>query len=212
VKLVDRAVCVDGQAAVHERWSFPGMKIVPTPLEGAYLVEPERFGDDRGHFARLFCARTFEEHGLSARFVQANESLNRKAGTLRGMHYQLPPHAETKLVRCVRGALHDIILDLRPESPTFGQSFGADLTPENGRAMYVPRGFAHGFATLVDDTVAVYFVDEYYNPEHERGVRWNDPKFQLQWPIKQPTVISDKDANQRDWDPEWHLSGRAPRG
>lgn len=180
------------------------MKIVATPLEGAFLIEPQRFADSRGHFARQFCARTFAERGLSSAFVQVNESLNRRQGTLRGMHYQLPPRAETKLVRCVRGAMYDLILDLRPDSPTFGRSFGAELTPENGLAMYVPKGFAHGFATLVDDTVAVYFVDEYYSPEHERGVRWNDPHFGLKWPIDEPAVISDKDRDQRDWDPRWH--------
>jgi dTDP-4-dehydrorhamnose 3,5-epimerase len=121
------------------------------------------------------------------------------------MHYQLAPRAETKLVRCIRGALYDLILDLRQGSPTFGQSFGAELSAENRRMMYVPKGLAHGLLTLAEDTEAFYFVDEFYAPECERGVRWNDPQFGLSWPIA-PVVLSDKDANQRDFDPGWHLS------
>jgi dTDP-4-dehydrorhamnose 3,5-epimerase len=121
------------------------------------------------------------------------------------MHYQLPPKAETKLVRCIRGALYDVALDLRPNSPTFGKSFGAELTAENRRMMYVPKGFAHGFLTLAPDTEALYLVDEFYSPEHERGVRWNDPKFNISWPAE-PVVLSDKDRNQRSFDPAWHLA------
>ena len=131
-------------------------------------------------------------------------SLSVEKGTLRGMHYQLAPRAETKLVRCVRGALYDVILDLRRGSPTFGRSFGAELTAVNRRMMYVPKGFAHGFITLAGDTEALYCVDEFYAPEHERGIRWNDPKFDIQWPIE-PIVISDKDRQHRDFDPAWHL-------
>ena len=120
------------------------------------------------------------------------------------MHYQLAPRAETKLVRCIRGALHDVILDLRPGSPTFGRSFGAELSAEDRRMMYVPKGFAHGFVTLADDTEAFYFVDEFYAPEQERGVRWDDPEFGIEWPID-PVVISDKDRGHRGFDPSWHL-------
>jgi len=120
------------------------------------------------------------------------------------MHYQLAPRAETKVVRCIRGALYDMILDLRRDSPTFARSFGAELSAQNRRMMYVPKGFAHGFLTLMDDTEAIYFVDEFYSPEHERGIRYNDPKFKLQWPDA-PTVISDKDKSQPDFDPAWHL-------
>ena len=133
-----------------------------------------------------------------------NNSLSAQKGTLRGMHYQLPPRAETKLVRCIRGALYDVILDLRRDSVTFGQSFGAELTAENRRMMYVPKGFAHGFLTLEHNTETFYFVDEFYSPEYERGIRYNDPKFNLQWPAA-PVVISDKDKNQRDFNPAWHL-------
>jgi dTDP-4-dehydrorhamnose 3,5-epimerase len=181
------------------------MIFTETPLPGAYVIDLEKRGDDRGFFARAFCEKEFAAHELVTRFVQVNNSLSAQKGTLRGMHYQLAPRAETKLVRCIRGSLYDLILDLRKDSPTFGKSFGAELSAENRRMMYVPKGFAHGFITLADDTEAFYFVDEFYAPEVERGVRWNDPKFGLEWPIP-PSVLSDKDANQRDFDPAWHLT------
>ncbi len=180
------------------------MIFTETPIKGAYLVDLERRGDDRGFFARFFCEREFGAQGLATRFVQINNSLTAQRGTLRGMHYQLAPKAETKVVRCVRGSLHDVVLDLRPGSPTFGKSFGAELSAENRRMMYVPKGCAHGFVTLTDDAEAVYLVDEFYSPEHERGVRWNDPRFSIPWPIE-PQVLSDKDRNARDFDPAWHL-------
>jgi dTDP-4-dehydrorhamnose 3,5-epimerase len=180
------------------------MIFTETPIKGAYLVDLERRGDDRGFFARFFCEREFGAQGLATRFVQINNSLTAQRGTLRGMHYQLAPKAETKVVRCVRGSLHDVVLDLRPGSPTFGRSFGAELSAENRRMMYVPKGCAHGFVTLTDDAEAVYLVDEFYSPEHERGVRWNDPRFSIPWPIE-PRVLSDKDRNARDFDPAWHL-------
>ena len=175
-----------------------------TPLPGAYVIDLEKRGDDRGFFARAFCENEFSTHNLVRHFVQANNSLSAQKGTLRGMHYQLAPKAETKMVRCIRGALYDVILDLRPGSSTFGQSFGAELSAENRRMMYVPKGFAHGFITLSNDAEALYFVDEFYAPEQERGVRWNDPKFNIQWPAE-PVVLSDKDRNWRDFDPSWHL-------
>ena len=181
------------------------MIFTETPLAGAYLIDVEKRGDERGFFARTFCEQEFATHGLATRIVQANNSLSARKGTLRGMHYQLAPKAETKLVRCIRGALHDVILDLRPDSATFGQSFGADLTPENRRMMYVPKGFAHGFITLAEDTETLYFVDEFYAPQCERGVRWNDPRFAIKWPAE-PVVISDKDRGVRDFDPAWHLT------
>jgi dTDP-4-dehydrorhamnose 3,5-epimerase len=181
------------------------MIFTTTPIPGAYLIDIEQRGDDRGFFARTFCVDEFSAHGLVSQFVQVNNSLSVHQGTLRGMHYQLAPKAETKLIRCIRGALYDAILDLRRGSPTFGQSFGTELTAENRRMMYVPKGLAHGFLTLTDDTEAFYFVDEFYNPGCERGIRWNDPHFNLMWPSV-PVVLSDKDANQRDFDPAWHLS------
>jgi dTDP-4-dehydrorhamnose 3,5-epimerase len=180
------------------------MIFTETPIPGAFLIDLEKRGDERGFFARAFCEREFAAHHLVSHFVQANNSLSAQKGTLRGMHYQLPPKAETKLVRCIKGALYDLILDLRPGSPTFGQSFGAELSAENRRMMYVPKGFGHGLITLTDDTEALYLVDEFYSPECERGVRWNDPKFKLAWPLA-PVVISEKDAGHRDFDPAWHL-------
>jgi dTDP-4-dehydrorhamnose 3,5-epimerase len=175
-----------------------------TPLAGAYVIELEKRGDERGFFARAYCEREFAAKGLSTRFVQVNNSLSAQKGTLRGMHYQLAPKAETKLVRCIRGALFDVILDIRAGSPTFGKSFGAELSAENRRMMYVPKGFAHGFVTLSDDAEAFYFVDEFYAPEQERGLRWNDPRFSISWPIA-PVVLSDKDRNHRDFDLAWHV-------
>ena len=180
------------------------MIFTPTPLPGAYLIDLEKRGDERGFFARALCENEFGEHDLARHFCQVNNSLSAQRGTLRGMHYQLPPRAETKVVRCIRGALYDMILDLREGSPTFGKSFGAELSAENRRMMYVPKRFAHGFLTLADDTEAFYFVDEFYAPERERCIRYNDPKFGLQWPLA-PTVVSDKDRNQADFDLVWHL-------
>ena len=146
------------------------MQFNETPLAGAYTIELDKIGDDRGFFARAFCEQEFSEVGLVSHFVQVNNSLSADKGTLRGMHYQLAPKAETKLVRCIRGSLYDIILDLRPDSPTFGQHFGAELSAENRRMMYVPKGFAHGFITLTDNAEAFYMVDEPYAPDMERGV------------------------------------------
>jgi dTDP-4-dehydrorhamnose 3,5-epimerase len=180
------------------------MRFTPTPLAGAFLIDLDKREDERGFFARFFCEREFAEAGLETRIVQINNSLSRDRGTLRGMHYQLGEAAEVKLVRAVQGALWDVILDLRPDSATFGQSFGAELSAGNRRMMYVPRGFAHGFLTLEEDTEAFYLVSAFYDPGRERGVRWNDPRFAIQWPA-QPLVMSDKDANQRDFDPAWHL-------
>ncbi len=175
-----------------------------TPLPGAYIIEPEKRGDDRGFFARSFCTAEFAEQKLSTHFVQVNNSLSAFKGTLRGMHYQLHPKAETKLVRCIRGSLWDVILDLRPDSTHFGHHFGAELTADNRLMMYAPKGFAHGFVTLEDNTEVFYFVDEFYAPDHERGIRWNDPRFGIDWPL-QPVVLSDKDRDQRGFDSRWHL-------
>lgn len=176
------------------------MKFTPTPLLGAFLIDIEKRGDDRGFFGRAFCEKELAVQGLSSRFVQVNNSLSATKGTLRGMHFQLAPKSETKIVRCFRGAIWDVILDLRKESPTFGQSFGAELSADNRCMMYVPKGFAHGCITLVDDTETFYFVDEFYAPEHERGVRWNDPRFKMEWPIP-PVVISEKDSGWKDFEP-----------
>lgn len=180
------------------------MQFIPTPLADAHVIELDKIGDARGFFARAFCENEFSAAGLVSRFVQVNNSLSADKGTLRGMHYQLAPKAETKLVRCIRGALWDVIIDLRPDSATFCQHFGVELSADNRRMLYVPKGFAHGFITLQDDTEAFYFVDEVYAPDMERGVRWNDPHFGIEWPAE-PVVLSDKDRDQRDFDPAWHL-------
>jgi dTDP-4-dehydrorhamnose 3,5-epimerase len=175
------------------------------PVAGACTIELEKRGDERGFFARVFCEKEFAEAGLITRFVQVNNSTSADRGTLRGMHYQLSPKSETKVVRCVRGSLFDVVLDLRQESPTFGQSFGAELSAENRMMMYVPKGCAHGFLTLTDDSEVIYLVDEFYSPESERIVRFDDPKFRIEWP-EEVRVISDKDRNARDFDPAYHLS------
>lgn len=179
------------------------MKFLPTPLTGAYTVELEKRGDDRGFFARFFCEKEFAQAGLETHFVQINNSLSGKKGTLRGMHYQLPPAAEVKVVRCLRGALYDVIVDLRAGSPSFGKWFGAELSAENRTMMYVPRGFAHGFVTLTDDVEALYLVSAFYAPEAERGARWNDPAIGIEWPVE-PAELSDKDRKWPDLDPQFH--------
>jgi dTDP-4-dehydrorhamnose 3,5-epimerase len=179
------------------------MKITPVPLKGACLVDLETQGDERGFFARLFCAIEFEKHGLESNVIQANDSFSSETGTLRGMHYQLPPFEETKLVRCIRGSVYDAILDLRPDSPTFGESFGTTLSAENRQMLYVPRGFAHGFLTLEPDTEILYLVSAPYSPFHERGIRWNDPRFQINWPFE-PSLVSEKDRSHPDFNPDYH--------
>jgi dTDP-4-dehydrorhamnose 3,5-epimerase len=180
------------------------MRFTPTPLGGAYVIDLDLRGDARGFFARAFCEREFAEVGLETRFVQMNNSLSAQRGTLRGMHYQLAPAAEVKLVRCIKGALWDAIIDLRPGSASFGRWFGAELSADNRRMLYAPRGFAHGFVTLADDTEAFYLVSDFYAPERERGVRWNDPRFAIDWPLA-PSVISDKDRDRPDFDPAINL-------
>lgn len=168
-----------------------------TNLKGAFIIEPERIEDERGFFARTFCRKEFEAHGLNPNLVQCSVSFNKKKGTLRGMHYQASPHEETKLVRCTRGAIYDVLLDLRPNSPTFKQWVSAELTGENQRMVYIPEGVAHGFQTLQDETEVFYQMSEFYNPEAARGVRWDDPSFAVQWPNK-PLIVSRKDASYPD--------------
>jgi dTDP-4-dehydrorhamnose 3,5-epimerase len=180
------------------------MKFTETPLRGAYVINLEPRGDDRGWFARLFCQREFAEHQLCSNIVQANNSFSKHKGTLRGMHYQLAPKAEDKIVRCLRGALLDVIVDLRPDSPTFLKHFSIELSAENRTMLFVPKGFAHGFLTLTDETEAFYLVTEFYSPQHERGLRYNDPRLAIRWPFE-PAVISDKDRNHPDFDPKIHL-------
>jgi dTDP-4-dehydrorhamnose 3,5-epimerase len=183
------------------------MKFSPTRLQGAHLIELEKFHDDRGYFARSWCRREFVEHGLDPGLAQCSISFNTKRGTVRGMHYQVSPAAESKLVRCSRGALFDVILDLRPGSATFLQWLGVELTAENGKMLFIPEGFAHGFQTLADDTEIFYQISEFYSPQHARGVRWNDSLFGIQWP-EPVTVISERDSRYPDANPadfhEWN--------
>lgn len=166
----------------------------PTPLADAYTVAWQAREDDRGLFARAFCAEEFGRHGLCSSFVQANISSNRLAGTVRGMHFQRSPHAEVKLVRCVRGALYDVIVDLRHESPTYLRWFGAELTDVNGLTMYVPQGFAHGYQALTADATAFYLVSAPYVPHAEGGLRHDDPRIAIHWPLPIASV-SPKDAS-----------------
>jgi len=155
-----------------------------TKLPGAFEIRLEPRSDERGFFARTWCQREFEAHGLKARLVQCSLSFNARKGTLRGMHYQATPCAETKLVRCTKGAIYDVVLDLRPQSTTFKKWIAVILTAENRNAVYVPEGFAHGFLTLEDETEVLYQMSEFYNAESARGVRWDDPAFQITWPQK----------------------------
>ena len=163
-------------------------------LEGAFVLELQRFEDDRGFFARAWCQNEFEEHGLKPRWVQANLAHSKQKGTLRGLHYQADPYGEDKLMRCIRGAIYDVILDLRSESPTYKHWFGTELSAANHRALFVPQGFAHGYLTLVDDSEVFYPVSQFYTPGAERGIRWNDPAFGIEWPLSS-VILSDKDRS-----------------
>jgi dTDP-4-dehydrorhamnose 3,5-epimerase len=174
------------------------MRFIETKLKGAFVIEPELHVDERGSFMRAFCRDEFAAAGLPVDFVQCNLSFNPRRGTLRGMHFQLPPREEPKVVRCVRGAAFDAIVDLRPDSPTHRQWFATELTADNRRALFVPVGFAHGFQTLSRDTEICYQMGEFYDPALARGVRWNDPAFGIAWPIAAPS-LSERDANFADY-------------
>jgi dTDP-4-dehydrorhamnose 3,5-epimerase len=169
------------------------MRFTETELKGAFILDLEPRSDDRGFFARTFCVEEFRAHGLCARVLQCNLSFNHTRGTLRGMHYQVLPAAEVKIVRCTRGAVYDVIIDLRPGSPTYGSHIGVELTAENRRTLYVPEMFGHGYQTLTDDTEVIYQVSEMYTPGSERGLRYDDPAFEISWPLP-VSVISEKDA------------------
>jgi dTDP-4-dehydrorhamnose 3,5-epimerase len=175
------------------------VRFLPTSLAGTYVVEQERHADDRGFFARTWCAQEFARQGLEPALAQCSVSFNRLRGTLRGLHYQAPPYAEAKLVRCNRGALYDVALDLRPDSPTFQSWIGVELTQEDGRALYVPPGVAHGFYCLADATEVAYQMSTPYAPEAARGVRWNDPFHRVVWPGP-VVVIATRDKDYPDID------------
>lgn len=168
------------------------MIFTETALKGAFVIDVERHPDARGFFGRTFCQKEFEEHGLDGKLVQCSLSFNKRRGTLRGMHFQAAPNAETKIVRCTSGAIYDVIIDLRPESPKFKSWIGVTLSAEDRRMIYVPKGYAHGFLTLEDDSEVFYQMSEFYSPDSARGVRWDDPAFQIVWPGK-VEVIAERD-------------------
>ena len=170
------------------------MKFTETKLKGAFIIDLELKQDHRGFFARTFCGREFEAYNLKSTVAQCNLSFNYKEGTLRGMHYQIPPATETKLIRCTKGAIYDVIIDMRPGSPTYLQHIGVELTAENRRALYVPEMFAHGYQALADETEVIYQVSEYYTPNQERGLRYDDPSLGINWPLP-ISEISEKDTN-----------------
>jgi dTDP-4-dehydrorhamnose 3,5-epimerase len=171
-----------------------------TKLKGAFVLELEARADHRGFFARTFCAREFEQHGLNPAIAQCNFSYNHQRGTLRGLHYQIPPVSETKVVSCLRGAIYDVIIDLRPDSPTYKQHIDIELTAENHRALYIPEMFAHGFQTLTDDAEVFYQMGEFYTPGYDRGLRYDDPEFKIDWPLP-VSVISDRDLAWSAFEP-----------
>ena len=175
------------------------MILTPTPLPGVLVIELAPLVDDRGFFAVGFSRKVFGEHGLNPHVEQVNVSYNAARGTLRGMHYQMPPHTEAKTVRCVRGAAFDVAVDLRPESPTYCRWFGVELTAENRRAVYVPEGVAHGFQTLSEDTEIIYTVSAPYTPSHSAGVRWDDPTFGIEWPEAARRTIHPRDRGYPDF-------------
>jgi dTDP-4-dehydrorhamnose 3,5-epimerase len=180
------------------------MRFKALDLAGAYLIEPERHEDERGFFVRTWCREEFARHIGNIGFVQSSQSYNRLAGTLRGLHFQAPPFAETKLVRCIRGAAYDVIADIRPSSPTYGQWLGIELTEENGLAVLIPEGLAHGFQTLRDGTALSYQISAFHRPEAARGIRWDDPAFGVRWPMP----ISAISIRDRAW-PDFALERAA---
>ena len=174
------------------------MRFEQSPLPGAFVVDLDRKDDERGFFARTFCHDEFAEHGLVADYAQSSVSFNKRKGTLRGMHFQKKPHEETKLVRCTMGAIYDVIVDLRPGSPTQTRWFGIELSAVNRRAFYVPKGFAHGFITLADESEVLYQISTQFHPESAAGVRWNDPAFTIEWPLE-AVVMSGRDRSYPDY-------------
>jgi dTDP-4-dehydrorhamnose 3,5-epimerase len=176
------------------------MIFTETKLKGAFVIDLEPKHDQRGFFARTFCAKEFEARGLDSAIAQCNLSYNTQKGTLRGMHYQIPPVSETKVVSCVRGAIYDVIIDLRPDSPTYRDYIAVELSAENRRALYIPELFAHGFQTLTDDAEVLYQMGEFYTPGYDRGIRYDDPEFAIEWPLP-VSVISDRDLAWSKFEP-----------
>ncbi len=177
------------------------MRFIANELEGSYIIELEPVTDERGFFARTFCAKEFKEMDLASHFVQCNIAWSKAKGTLRGMHYQIAPHADVKIVRCTCGAIYDVIIDFRPHSPTYCKWASVELTPASKTMLYVPDGFAHGYQTLEQDTEVSYWMSNFYNPSAQRGVRWNDPAFSIQWPLPNP-ILSENDRSYPDFKPQ----------
>jgi dTDP-4-dehydrorhamnose 3,5-epimerase len=175
------------------------MKFTQTGLTDAFVIDIEPYSDDRGFFARAWCRREFEGVGIQFNFVQANIAFSREKGTLRGMHFQRPPRAEAKLLRCIRGGIFDVMIDLRPDSPTFKKWLGIALTAENHKMVFIPEGFAHGYLATVHETEVFYLVSEFYAPDSEDGVRWDDPAFGIEWPMTDNLIISAKDKSWPDF-------------
>lgn len=173
------------------------MDFSPVEVEGAFIVELSPFSDDRGFFARAYCEKEFMDHGINVHMVQANMSYNRQRGILRGLHWQVSPHEEAKFVRCIKGSIFDVVVDVRPKSPTYKQWSGVELTSANRKALFIPGGCAHGYQVLDDDTEILYQVSAPYVQAAERGARWNDPAFGIEWPITEGMILSSKD---KGWD------------
>lgn len=169
------------------------MKFIKTKLDGVYVIKPESKEDARGCFVRIFCKEELLACGIEFDIKQANQSLTKKKGTIRGMHFRREPKAEAKIIQCLEGAVYDVAVDVRPDSATFGRWISEELSKENGKMLYIPKGFAHGFQTLSNNCCMQYFMSEFYSPEHSAGVRWDDPFFGIKWPLK-PTIISKKDT------------------
>jgi len=176
------------------------MEFTETPIAGAYLIDVRRIGDERGFFGRLWCQKEMAAMGLATHICQSNIGVSTSAGTLRGLHFQKPPHQEVKIIRCPRGAVYDVIVDLRPESPSYLRWYAAELTAENARMLYIPEGCATGYQTLVDDSEICYHTTKFYHPESASGVRYNDPAFAIDWPLE-ITAISENDKNWPDYQP-----------
>lgn len=180
------------------------MNFTETKLEGSHIIEPKRYKDERGFFSEMYRQDIFNSKNLANALFQWNISFTEKKGTIRGMHFQVAPHAQEKLVRCTKGAIYDVIIDIRPESKTYCQWISVELNSDNRKMLYIPAGFAHGFQTLVDGTEVSYLLYELYHPESEGGVRWNDPVFNIEWPLD-VTVISDRDRDYADYQTKANL-------
>lgn len=175
------------------------MKFIETKLKGVFVIELEKFEDDRGFFARTFCKKEFEEHGLDLSLAQISIAFNKKKGTIRGMHYMLPPNEEIKLVRCSRGSVYDVVLDLRRDSKTFKEWINMEIGDKNNKMIYLPKGCAHGYQSLTDNTEVIYHMSEIFNAKSYSGVRYNDPAFKIKWPIADNVIISEKDKSHPDF-------------